>query len=539
MGPPQTVQGAGHWYLIARHGDRVTRLRPRASLGETESGELSFERSFAQLELDIADDGGLVISTLGDHEIESAGGSRRHYERLVRDRGAEIRLAHNVLLLDVDFVEESQEQRPSAEPARPPRAAARSTADLLAQRLPPFPAVSVGTSTQVEPAPLVAPIAHVPEVRVPTEQMPSEQVSTEQVPTEQVPIEQVLTEQVPTEQIVAPATQTPAPVAPNLSVARRQRRTLQPRLAALAAVAVIAVTLTWLASRDGDAPESSPTVADRAERTPPAPAPVARVKTEQTSPTASVRADPAPTAPTVAKSPPVIPPRTSTNARLARTTDQPPPATAAPTAVPKKAPTVASAPPAAEPAKAQLAVAPREQVPTPAPTPAPIVAVAPDPKVVANPSAAPPSSPVSAVQTPVVSTKTPDVRAPSVTSPAAQNGESSEKQAQEMVRTTLLAANQALADGRLTAPTQTSAYTLFSEVLKLEPGSQEAANGLKSVREALINRTLAELAGRSLNDARKSLQAASEMGADPMLVANLQDEIDYQQRMSSSPTENQ
>ncbi len=129
--------------------------------------------------------------------------------------------------------------------------------------------------------------------------------------------------------------------------------------------------------------------------------------------------------------------------------------------------------------------------------------------------------------------------APSVATSTPKKSESTQEQRKETVRKALLAANQALADGRLTTPPETSAYTLFNQVLKLEPGSEEAARGLKSVRDGLINRTLAELAGNALNDARRSLQAASEMGADPMLVANLQDEIDYQQRVSSSPTENQ
>ncbi len=106
MGQSREVHGTGQWYLIARHGDMVMRVRPRMLLGETASGELSFEASCAQLELDIDDDGGLVLSAIDGHELEWAGGARCHRERLARHRGAEIRLAHNVLILDTDFVED-------------------------------------------------------------------------------------------------------------------------------------------------------------------------------------------------------------------------------------------------------------------------------------------------------------------------------------------------------------------------------------------------------------------------------------------------
>ena len=104
MGQSREVHGTGQWYLIARHGDMVMRVLPRMLIGETASGELSFDQSCAQLELDIDDDGGLVLSAIDGHELEWAGGTRCHRERLARHRGAEIRLAHNVLILDTDFV---------------------------------------------------------------------------------------------------------------------------------------------------------------------------------------------------------------------------------------------------------------------------------------------------------------------------------------------------------------------------------------------------------------------------------------------------
>jgi len=98
-------------------------------------------------------------------------------------------------------------------------------------------------------------------------------------------------------------------------------------------------------------------------------------------------------------------------------------------------------------------------------------------------------------------------------------------------RRALSAADQALADGRLTSPPDASAYVLYNRVLALDPASPEARRGLQSVREKLINRAMAELAGNALDDARRSLQVAADVGADPALVTNLRTEVDYRQRL--------
>lgn len=93
------------WYLIANHGAMVVRVRPGMPLGETESGELSFDPACAQLRLEIAEDGGLVLNAVDDHQLETASGDRCRREHLGRQRGAEIQLPHNILQLDTDFVE--------------------------------------------------------------------------------------------------------------------------------------------------------------------------------------------------------------------------------------------------------------------------------------------------------------------------------------------------------------------------------------------------------------------------------------------------
>ena len=104
MGQPDIVQNKRQWYLIASYGDVVMRVHPGMPLGETAAGELSFDRSCAQVELNIADDGGLLLSAVESHELESAGGTRCRQEHLARHCRAEIRLPHNTLRIDTDFV---------------------------------------------------------------------------------------------------------------------------------------------------------------------------------------------------------------------------------------------------------------------------------------------------------------------------------------------------------------------------------------------------------------------------------------------------
>jgi hypothetical protein len=126
---------------------------------------------------------------------------------------------------------------------------------------------------------------------------------------------------------------------------------------------------------------------------------------------------------------------------------------------------------------------------------------------------------------------------PSASAVAAQqrrNTETTRARNAELALNALSSADLALAQGRLTTPPEANAYTLYNRVLALDPGSSEARRGLQSVRQGLINRALAQLAGGALDDARRSLQTAADAGADPMLVANLRSEVDYRQRMMNS-----
>lgn len=98
-------------------------------------------------------------------------------------------------------------------------------------------------------------------------------------------------------------------------------------------------------------------------------------------------------------------------------------------------------------------------------------------------------------------------------------------------RRDLQAANLALAEGRLTMPPDSNAYRLYNRVLAVDPGSPEAMEGLQAVRQALINRALAQLAGDELEAARRTLQSAADTGADADLVTNLLAEVDYRESL--------
>ena len=78
-------------------------------------------------------------------------------------------------------------------------------------------------------------------------------------------------------------------------------------------------------------------------------------------------------------------------------------------------------------------------------------------------------------------------------------------------------------------PPDSNAYRLYNRVLAVDPGSPEATNGLQAVRQALINRALAQLAGDELDAARRTLEAAADTGADAALVTDLLAEVDYRE----------
>jgi hypothetical protein len=104
----------------------------------------------------------------------------------------------------------------------------------------------------------------------------------------------------------------------------------------------------------------------------------------------------------------------------------------------------------------------------------------------------------------------------------------------EEPRRILLSADRALEQGRLVQPPEANAFDLYSRVISLDPEIEEAAAGLVAVRQALINRALAQLATGDLKNADESLVAAAEAGANPMMVADLRNEVEYQIRIADA-----
>ena len=455
MGQSREVPGKGQWYLIARHGDMVMRVRPRMLLGETASGELSFEASCAQLELDIDDDGGLVLSAVDGHELEWAGGTRCSRERLARHRGAEIRLAHNVLILDTDFVEDVPVPRPVEDPKSP-------------------------NTARVTERPRARPAAPVPEVASPA---PKTQPQATVEERSKVPVQRTRA---------------------------RRPRTPSPSMAAVMALSAISLGLLYFGFRDDTAPSPDATVGG--EPTPQVASPQAAAEVATSSEHALDDVLPSTAVPSPPQPQP-LPPR-----------DEPPSIEPkGPAQVPtltvdahEASPAVSEPEPAAVPADP---VVPRVERPS--------VSVVAQTTVVGEPVSAAKTTNASKVDTGAM-------RAPP------QSVAPTRTQASEVARRRALsAADRALEQGRLTTPPEANAYTLYNRVLALDPESQEARNGLKSVREKLINRALAELAGNALDDARRSLESAAEIGADPSLVANLQNEVAYRQQLINARKDNE
>ncbi len=129
------------WYVAAGGGSLVARVRPGLRIGEDDSGELVLDGAEAQLELNIGDDGRLMLLAGGDWQF--ALGPQDDTTRRVdvdRDRGARLQLPNHALTLGTDFAGDGV-ARPleirclPARESRPPTASA--TAESTRGRLPP------------------------------------------------------------------------------------------------------------------------------------------------------------------------------------------------------------------------------------------------------------------------------------------------------------------------------------------------------------------------------------------------------------------
>lgn len=556
MGQRRIVHGASEWYLIASHGDVVVRVRPSMRLGETATGELSFDPALAYLELDIADDGDLMVNAADTHALESTGGGRCRNQRVARHRRAEIRLPHNLLRLDTDFVDRAEpletvriravrqgEDAPAPsvttipgglpgdrpEPRLTPRPPQRSTLRPVEPAEPaavaPPPTATPGDESHA-PGPVTSPAEpassrpaadqpqadHQPPAthRRPAADQPT--VTHRPPPTHQAPAAHQ-----PTVAHRPPPTQPPASAqqplaARGLALWRAATRSGW-RAPGVRAAALLGLAVFGLLLLNPQSPEVrvSPGPAPQQLQLPDPPA-----RSEPTRPAPSTEAPPA-TAPV------------SGAERL-----EPAPVSPAPAPVSAaEQPELAPATPAAS--EADLRESPAEQVLEPSAEPEPATSLVIEP-VMVPPTLRrmpPPAEPSAGADQPAAAlpsaVDTPD---PALVAELEAIGDAARAAAAALGRQRdLRAADLALAQDRLVFPPETSAFALYNRVLTEDPGSARARSGLQAVRQGLINRALAQLAGGSLGDARRTLQAAESAGANPMLVADLQSEVNYRQRL--------
>ncbi len=518
------ICGISQWYLIALDGAMVLRVRPGMPLGETEAGELSFDPSCAQLELDISEDGDLMLNAAADHELQFAGGTRCRRERLARDRRPEIRLPHHVLQLVTDFVDRAQANETVEIRAVQ---AAKDIARPQIQRLPDVPVGNIA-KPQIERLPDL-PVSSTAKIQI--QRLP------------EAPLHE----------------RADAPIAPrspprtlrltrlrntwttNTARLKRMTASLRSRVVSLPALAKVEMAGAGAAAR-----RTGRTAARRLQiRSPYVGAliglgafallyllyPALR---EDSAPerTATASAVPAP------QSAPMPPPAHEPSAVINSTGPGTDPGLSVASFPPQRVPLATAQPPATEPERREK-LAPSPVVPLPESTPQAVPASqqSVQPRVerpsipeIANVQTAPAEETVAVPQTIVTE--------PTVTVAAEPEGpgEPTQPQTVDLART-LFAADQALAQGQLMTPVEANAYMLYNRVLALDPASAEARSGLQSVRQGLINRAMAQLAGGALEDARLSLQAAADAGADPMLVINLREEVNYRQRAINASAE--
>lgn len=479
MGQRRINQETSQWYLIASRGDMTIRVRPGMPLGETADGNLSFDPACAQIVLDIADDGDLVVRAADQHQLETDDGERCHSTRFSRDLSAEIRLPHNVLRLDTDFID-----RRDADASIAVRAADAAAADAAQPEAPLKQRFEVLESAPTT-AQSLAPSPSKPSAEA--RKAPPRAKSGEPAPA---------TEPAPKAAERAPIT------APSLRSERQAAERGQARLrrlnAALIGLACIAVAAAFLLLQQEPPPGPMEEVRGppqpQDDAAPPAPAPASE----------SMGARLPDTVPE-----PVLLPVPDRSAALGQTLD---PADEAGTEPAFEEP----------PAVAEVRVEPIEVPPiTRRSVPEPggdersserIAAPEPLPAAAREPALPPPD--------------------PAQVAVLEQVGAEATAQARTLTRRRdLLAAELALAQGRLASPPGNNALALYQRILEEDPGSPAAQSGLQSVRQALINRALAEVARNALADARETLDAAAEAGANPLFIEDLRGEVEYRQRL--------
>jgi TonB family protein len=102
------------------------------------------------------------------------------------------------------------------------------------------------------------------------------------------------------------------------------------------------------------------------------------------------------------------------------------------------------------------------------------------------------------------------------------------------VKNDLLAAAQALREGRLMAPDTPNAYQLFNEVLAREPASESARQGLALVREALLDQAEARIGSGDLDAAFEAVALAAKADADEEGLRRLREQLAYKMRLANA-----
>ena len=461
-----TAQRAGEWYMIDKDGDMMLRVHPGMSLGEKEGGDLSFDPARAQLTLDIIPDGSLVLASADDFELESGESKRHARASLDRSSRAEIHLPHHILRLYTE----------AADPVQP-------SSNLTVFTLRPAPKVTDAGIARFRKV-----LAE--ESREPAADDPRPLPAR---PSSQKGVGYPATPQEGRGRRADVSIGTFAPPHREQQGRKTRRRPLLTFVkGALFGLTAIGLAFSYPLLREfylQHAPVGADTV-----RTPPADPPEAPIATSEPS-SSSIE-----TAPSVTRLPPVSAPLLDLPER----------------SLPEPSPEAAVAQPPAErlpdpdaeseSVDAPVVVQPSERAATPAPVPA-VGSVEPESQAEA----------INRQVDPAVLSEAEEVAATDWANDTAQ-------------RLDLLDADLALRQGRLTAPPEASAYTLYSRVLARDPDSMQATRGLQAVRQELINRTLAQLAGNRLDQARESLQAAADVGASPQLIADLRAEIALRQR---------
>jgi len=529
MGDRQTAQapqsGAHEWYLVASRGAMVIRVRGGMLIGETADGELDlFDRSCAQLELDIASDGSLLLNATNDYQLELANGACRPSTQLTPQTRAHISLPNNLVQLSNDFADlrqtkDSLQIRPTKQSGEAKPQPGRLVERLMDRR--PSEAPAPANLPSSKPAGTASPPPAEPVEPPQAAAKPAASPTPEQ---EQEPIKQPESPRAPIPHF------TPMQTGRDEHENERQQwttRKTQILTAALIWLAGIALTLMYLTS--GEDPQESPAAVSSTLASKP-------VDADSESDSAEA---PDPGVDTTAAAP--IP------------------------AMPTPSPAVEAPPPrvdAPDPAEGKVDLAPampapaQAQEPEPSPEPAAEAdtkeAAADNPTLEPEPAAAPVIEPIAlpplqrrsitrgATRAPTIEAQT--AREPSnITADPADPALLAELEgtantlraqiAEVAGRRDLLAADLALKQGRLTTPAEPNAYDLYSAVLAQNPDSTAARKGITAIQGALINRAFAQLAGNELDAARGTLDAASDAGANPGLIADLSGEVDYRQRL--------